>query len=209
MKKGFSIIGLAFAMSAQGLGFKPQFCLDPPLQILVEDDCGPNVTGTKDVVYYCPKQDFAAIEAATTEDDATTPDQVGLIETAHTFAGTDGFTKLNVTLDKNSIRHEFVGENGNGNWVNKASIFVPGAKNEATGFMNSQVRRAGIWILETPDGVRKQIGDESRGAYMKPMWDSQTDNATDPRGWEIEISAPSSYALTYGAALAITLRTSV
>lgn len=161
-------------------------CLDG-VDIFDEDCDTISSPGTSQVVYYAFANDvdtWAATEAiiANLED-------VILLTSAWVMKLGKNFHSLSVEVDQNNAGNEFTGEFGSGNFNNTARIFIKTNKASAVGLASQLARRKSVWAIPLNDGSVNVIGTREHPAYVKPMFDSLTDTATDPRGWAFEIKS--------------------
>lgn len=155
---------------------------------ITDEDCNiVSAPGTSQSVYYAFHSDidsFAEVENTISE-----LEDVILLTSAWTMKTDKYFHEIQVEVDQNSVQNEFMGEKGSGNFENKARIFVKTNKHKATGLASQLARRKTTWAIPLNDGTIAVIGSKEHPAYVKPMFDSLTDSATDPRGWEFQISS--------------------
>lgn len=203
-------IGLLHAFSIMALGFahsmhhtRPHFCLD--YEHNTDSACEINAPGTEATIYYVPVADFLA-EQVPPNAPATIAD-MGVITVAHTFTAPKGFYSLQVTLDKNSVTHEFAGQSGSGNHKNSVKFFVKGNSAQLRGIVQQIVRDNLVFIVPLKDGTRAQIGAGTCKAEVTTNFDSKTDKSPDPRGWEFNVECYDPHIRYYNAGLAITLNT--
>lgn len=204
MKKNLSALALfAMAFTANGMmRNRPHFCLDGE-DIGGEDCTVINSPGTSQDVFYAFDKDieeYSALEASPTG-------FAGKIMFTQNFTMKTGkkFHVVNVHVDENSVQNEFMGEKGSGNFQNRARIFVQGNKADVVGFAAEIVRRKSCWLIPLNDGSIAQIGTKGHPAHVKAMFDSLTDEATDPRGWEFQITSTDTHPWRFSPSLDIPL----
>lgn len=194
----------AFAMQSQGfIKTKPHFCLDGI--DLVGEDCDViDAPGTSQEIYYAFHRDietFASVAAGAPTD----LEDVILLTQNYTMKAGKYFHKIQAEVDMNSLQNEFTGEKGSGNWINKATIFVKSNKASAVGLASAMARSKVVAHIPLNDGSIGVIGSQTHPANVKPMFDSLTDNATDPRGWEFLITSTDTQPWRFDPALALPL----
>lgn len=115
------------------------------------------------------------------------------------------FASIKLHVDQNSIQNEFMGEKGSGNFQNRARVFVLGNANDVAGFSAQVARRKTCWLFPLNDGSIAQIGTKEHPAYVKPMFDSLTDESADPRGWEFQVVSTDTHPWRFDPTLEIPL----
>lgn len=159
-----------------------------------------------DELYWAPIGDFTSIAALS--DGVTDIDVLGLITSAHTFAGTKGFVKLaNAKENTGKYKFEDNGGNGFGNFKVSAEIMVNGFDSKVVGLINQAKYQPGIALVKLMNGNVMQIGSETFPAYIKGDYDSLTNQDTNVNGIKFVVEAVQDYVLRYDSALAITIIT--
>jgi hypothetical protein len=152
---------------------------------LLGDECYKNVPGTKTTVFVARRSAFDALQTVPATPASLA--EVGVIATAHTFLAGQGFYKMDVTPGENSVKWEFVGKKGSGSFKGSGRLFVSRADAETNGFSAQAPFDDLIWLIPMKDGRIIQLGSSNNKATVTPMFDSKTDESTDPRGWEYQI----------------------
>lgn len=196
MKKALSLFAMASVLAH---ATKPHFALDYA-DVAEHDPANINAGGTELDIYFAPRRDFLVLQNVGA---AATIDELGVVDTAHTFTAPAGFRKLRVEVDQNSVKHELMGSGGG--TKNSARVFIKGNQDTVRGIAQQLNNDDCIFIIPLKDGKRPQIGSKTCVARVTASFDSTTDSSTDPRGWALDIVCYDKYATYYGDALAITL----
>jgi hypothetical protein len=178
----------SFALSAQGLHSphrsRPHFCLDG--EDIVGEDCEIlDSPGTAQTLYYGLHRDI--LEHAAPEDEPESLEDLVLLTTGWTMKTDKYFHGIEVEVDKNSIQNEFLGQKGSGNFSNRLTFFVKGNSAKVAGLASLLSRANATFVVPLNDKTTAVIGSKQHPARAKAMFDSLTDEATDPRGWEFQI----------------------
>jgi hypothetical protein len=155
---------------------------------LLDEDCDTFASpGTSQVVYYAFANDVDEWAEITTPV-ANLEDAI-LLTSGWVMKAGKFFHSISVEVDQNNAGNEFTGEYGSGNFNNTARIFIKTNKAEAVGLAAHITRRKSVWAIPLNDGTINVIGTKEHPAYVKATFDSLTDTATDPRGWEFLIKS--------------------
>ena len=187
MKRSYLSI-LAFTMHAQGFLRGPQFCL-PYDAVTQADACDPNLNGLMSTVWFNSRKNITAYPTAKA---TTTSDDLGIMEDDYTVASGKPFKTLQHDHEISDLKHEGTAA-GLGPFKVTAKLFVRGSKDVITGFAAQAQYDEMVFVAQLSDGTRWPIGNAQFPARVKAMFDSKAVGATDPRGWEFEITSMSVY----------------
>lgn len=179
---------LAFTMQAQGFLRSPQFCL-PYDSVTQADACDPNLNGLRSTVWFNSRKNITAYPTAKT---ATTSDDLGIMENDYTVASGKPFKTLQHDHEVSDLKFEGVAP-GVGPFKVTAKLFVRGSKDVIAGFAAQVQYDEIVAVLQLSDGVRYPLGNADFPCRVKAMFDSKAVGATDPRGWEFELTSMSVY----------------
>lgn len=166
-------------------------------------DCGVKSPGTIGKLYWAPLCDFTTFGDIDSAE--TNIDDLGIVDTAHTFAGTKGFAEISLEDNQNKLMIEKTGEGGFGNFKTTFEGLAGGYNPKIRGFLNQAGYSKGIGIAVLSNGKRIQIGSEDHPAYMKSNFDTLTSEATEAWGFKITLAATTPMMYEYKDGLAITL----
>jgi hypothetical protein len=196
-KSALSILAIA----APGVGFLrgPQFCL-PYDAVTQADACDVNTNGIKaSGILFNSRKNITAYPAQATP---TTSDDLGVLAGDYTVTSGKPFVALAHDHEVSDIKLEGTAP-GVGPFKVTAKLFVRGSKAVIDGFASQAQYDEMVFVIPQADGVRRVVGNADYPAKVKAMFDSKTVGATDPRGWEFEISSYSTYSERLSTASAV------
>lgn len=187
MKK--NILSHAAMMMAFAPGYRrPQLCLDYD-PVTSAQACDPNVGGLQSGILFNTRSRITAYPAQITK---VTAKDLGVLDGAYTTALGEEFQSLQLDHEVSDVKIEG-NSAGMGPFKVTAKIFVRGSKDEVEGFAAQAQYDEMVFVLPQSDGVRRVVGNAQFPARVKGMFDSKTVTATDPRGWEFEVTSYSIY----------------
>jgi hypothetical protein len=163
-----------------------KFCVDG--KDLEPDDCDVVASpGTSQTIYYAFVRDIDEEPEVTDTPVATNPQDAILLLGDYVMKTDKYFHSIKCQVNMNSMQNEFMGERGSGNWQNRGEFFIKSNRSEVAGIMSAVARQEAVFVIPLKDGATAVIGTKEHPAYVKPMFDTLTDEATDPRGWRFSI----------------------
>lgn len=159
------------------------------IESLANDDfCQNNMSGVK-TMYFIPKNDVTAINAALTTNKTTFTDYVEIGSTAmegkaFTVATGKGFAKLYSAKDLGELKYAVQGS-GVGSRSLKATleVFHPNFKRKILGFLGTMINQELIVVAVLNNGDKHLLGDLERGAQIADGVEATSGKAvTDQNG---------------------------
>jgi hypothetical protein len=166
-------------------------------------ECAGKSPGVVSKLYWASLCDFTTI--GDVDPAETNIDDLGIVDSAHTFTGTKGFAEISLEDNQNKLMIEKTGEGGFGNFKTTFEGLAGGYNPKIRGFLNQAGYSKGIAIAVLSNGKRIQIGSEAHPASMKANFDSLTSEASEAWGFKITLAATTPMMYEYKDALAITL----
>lgn len=166
----------------------PNFCL-PYDAVTQADACDTNLNGLKATAWFNSRKNITAyptLKAATTSDD------LGVLENDYTVASGKPFKTFALDHEVSDIKLEGAAP-GVGPFKVTCKLFVRGNKDVIAGFAAQAQYDELVFVVQDSSGVRWPIGNADYPCRVKAMFDSKVVNATDPRGWEFELTSNSVY----------------
>lgn len=189
MKKNLILGHVAAMMFAMPSSRRPQLCLGYD-KVEAAGACDVNIGGLKSTALFNSRKNITAYPTQIT---AATSKDLGVLEGAYTCTTTnDEFQAIMLDHEVSDIKLEGAAP-GVGPFKVTAKLFVRGDKDEVEGFAAQAQYDEMVFVVTQSDGKRKPIGNADYPARVKAMFDSKTVSATDPRGWEFEITSYSVY----------------
>ena len=198
MKRNIQALAAAIYVLRNSRG--PQFCL-PYDNVTAADACDTNLNGVKQQVLLNSRKNITAYP---TQKTSTTSDDLGVMEDDYTVAVGKPFTKLEADCELSDLKYESLG-NGVGPFKVTAKLFVRGSKDVINGFAAQAIYDELVMVVTMSDGQRVTLGNADWPARVKAMFDSKAVGASDPRGWEFEITSYCKYPERLDAASVVPL----
>lgn len=153
---------------------------------LKPDSCGAiHSPGTKRKIYYAFVRDIETFPAP--KSNPTEPKDKVILLGDYVMKSGKYFHSITCHLNENTFQNEFMGERGSGNFQNRGEFAFLGNSDEATGLMSLLAREEVVVIVPLNTGAMAVIGSEDHPAFVKPLFDSLTDEATEFLGWKFNI----------------------
>lgn len=161
----------------------------------------PNANGLKPAVLLNSRENVTGYPAQSA---ITTSNDKGQLTGDYTVASGKPFTKLVLDHETSNVMHEGPGA-GFGPFKTTCKMFVRGETKDIMGFAAQAQYDELVVIVTESDGTRKPIGNVDFPARITAKFDSKSTTASDPRGWEFEISSYSLYPEVLDAASVVPL----
>lgn len=198
MKKSLLSV-LAVTMMSRMRG--PQFCL-PYDEVTQADACDPNLNGLKATAWINSRKNITAYPANPAS--PASSDEIGIQTGDYTVAVGKPFVPIAFDHEVSDIKLEGAAP-GVGPFKVTGKLFVRGSKAAIDGFASQVLYDDVVLVVQQPDGTRRPIGNADFPCRVKPMFDSKTIGATDPRGWEFEFTSNSVYSERLGPLVTVPL----
>ncbi len=185
MKKNLILSHVAIMMATMPGARRPQLCLNYDI-VESAGACDVNIGGLKSTALFNSRKNITAYPTPKT---AVSSKDLGILEGAYTCVSTPlEFQSLSLDHELSDIKYVGAAP-GIGPFKATCKLFVRGDKDEVEGFAAQAQYDEMVFIITQSDGKRKPVGNADYPARVKAMFDSKTVEATDPRGWEFEITS--------------------
>ena len=159
------------------------------IESLANDDfCQNNMSGVK-TMYFIPKNDVTAINAALTTNKTTFTDYVEIGSTAmegkaFTVATGKGFAKLYSAKDLGELKYQVQGgTSGNRSFHATIEIHHPGFRRKLLAFLGIAANMEFILLVQLANGEWHLLGDTDRAAQLSDGTEASSGKASaDPNG---------------------------
>ena len=144
-------------------------------------------------IYAARVSDFDAIVKPLALGVAVSLEEAGKITGPHTFAGDNGFFKINILPDTGLVDSENQGEKGSKTNVNNFAGTLPGITARNLGFIRKYQNVGMIFLVTQIDGKIRQIGSEDSPAYLSEASGSSGQAPGDINGIPVKFSDVQAY----------------
>jgi hypothetical protein len=160
---------------------------------------GDNAGGLKSKVYFAPERAFDEIQIPELD---STPGDTVKITLSHTFQSGEGFVSLDCVVDEGDLKVGIVGDAESATKKQELTIHMRGNTEEIEEFSRNVKNERGIFIIETTNGKKIQIGQKDLFATCMP--ENGTGTLKSPKSmYTFKIEAYANYTAFYSASITL------
>lgn len=158
----------------------------------LEFSCGVNPYGAKTTLYYVPVS--AVVTWGVPPVSPATLSDICVITDTHTFAASDGFTKLVVSDESIEFKSTPVGDIDGMSFEHMLDFHYPSLNPDILGFLTQYVNCPLLVLMERPNGQVIQIGTDGKPARISEGTSTTGKVSGDRAGNAYSLKAASQFA---------------